>query len=187
MRLSDQAMRSKNAPGGSAARPQAECFDEFGEGGAMPIDKRKRHRRTATEIQRHFKCQVEGCYKSYGSEGSLNQHMKLKHYDYYQQQIRCGNLQSGPGRISRGGQQNRRALGGLQLNPGHMADPAASSVIQGKAGEKAQEEGRSQPEQSDASMLKDDEDDSNELMGRDVEFDESEEGEEEENDGFYLN
>ena len=63
-------------------------------------DKRKRHRRTATEIQRHYKCPVEGCHKSYGSEGSMNQHMKLKHVEFYRQQIQIGNLQSGPGRIS---------------------------------------------------------------------------------------
>ena len=68
-------------------------------------DKRKRHRRTATEIERHFVCQVDGCTKSYGSEGSLNQHMKLKHPEYYRQQIAAGNLQSGPGRIS-----NRQAI-----------------------------------------------------------------------------
>lgn len=35
-------------------------------------DKRKRHRRTATEIHRHFACPVVGCSKSYGSEGSMN-------------------------------------------------------------------------------------------------------------------
>lgn len=48
-------------------------------------EKRKRHRRTATEIARHYKCPVEECPKSYGSEGSLNQHIKLKHPEYYQQ------------------------------------------------------------------------------------------------------
>ena len=61
-------------------------------------DKRKRHRRTATEIARLFKCPVADCHKSYGSEGSLNQHMKLKHPEYYQHQVMAGNLQSGPGR-----------------------------------------------------------------------------------------
>ena len=55
-------------------------------------DKRKRHRRTATEIQRHYACPVAGCHKSYGSEGSMNQHMKLKHVEFYRQQIQCGNL-----------------------------------------------------------------------------------------------
>ena len=39
----------------------------------------KRKRRIATEIPRHFTCKY--CEKSYGSEGSLNQHMKLKHDD----------------------------------------------------------------------------------------------------------
>ena len=41
--------------------------------------KTKRHRRTALEIERHYKCTVITCGKYYGSEGSLNQHMKLKH------------------------------------------------------------------------------------------------------------
>eukprot|EP00826_Nyctotherus_ovalis_P002022 TRINITY_DN10384_c0_g3_i1.p1 TRINITY_DN10384_c0_g3~~TRINITY_DN10384_c0_g3_i1.p1 ORF type:complete len:143 (-),score=36.42 TRINITY_DN10384_c0_g3_i1:117-545(-) len=42
-------------------------------------DKKKRHRRTAMEIERRYKCKIKGCGKSYGSEGSLSQHMKLKH------------------------------------------------------------------------------------------------------------
>ena len=41
------------------------------------LGKRKRHRRTALEIERSHACQV--CGKSYGSEGSLSQHVKLKH------------------------------------------------------------------------------------------------------------
>ncbi|CDW75489.1 UNKNOWN [Stylonychia lemnae] len=47
--------------------------------GNIPYDKRKRYRRTANEIERRFVC---WCGKSYGSEGSLNQHKKLKsHFD----------------------------------------------------------------------------------------------------------
>jgi len=46
-------------------------------------EKKKRNRRTATEIARHYKCPIEDCPKSYGSEGSLNQHIKLKHHEYY--------------------------------------------------------------------------------------------------------
>lgn len=42
-------------------------------------DRKKRFRRTANEIQRNFKCTVEKCQKLYGSEGSLHQHVKLKH------------------------------------------------------------------------------------------------------------
>ena len=45
--------------------------------------KRKRFRKTAAEINRHFRCPIESCQKAYGSEGSLNQHIKLKHNDYY--------------------------------------------------------------------------------------------------------
>lgn len=38
--------------------------------------KEKRRRRTALEIERKYLCKYDGCPKSYGSEGSLNQHMK---------------------------------------------------------------------------------------------------------------
>jgi len=41
-------------------------------------------RRVASEIKRHYKCMVEDCSKAYGSEGSLNQHIKLKHPEYFQ-------------------------------------------------------------------------------------------------------
>jgi transcription elongation factor Elf1 len=37
----------------------------------------KRLRRKAAQIERHFKCSY--CSKSYGAEGSLNQHVRLKH------------------------------------------------------------------------------------------------------------
>jgi hypothetical protein len=39
------------------------------------MDKKKRFRRTANQIERNFYC---SCGKAYGSEGSLNQHKKLK-------------------------------------------------------------------------------------------------------------
>lgn len=42
-------------------------------------EKKKRVRRCANEIQRKYICQVSGCEKSYGTEGSMAQHMKLKH------------------------------------------------------------------------------------------------------------
>jgi len=48
------------------------------------LERKKRHRRTAGEIERHYVCQIKGCTKSYGSEGSLSQHMKLKHKEYTQ-------------------------------------------------------------------------------------------------------
>lgn len=44
------------------------------ENGNMDAPK-KRHRRTANEINRNFVCY---CGKAYGSEGSLNQHKKNK-------------------------------------------------------------------------------------------------------------
>ena len=54
-------------------------------------EKKKRHRRTATEIARHYKCPIHDCPKSYGSEGSLNQHIKLKHPEYYTEMIQQNN------------------------------------------------------------------------------------------------
>jgi len=43
-------------------------------------NKRKKHlRRTAQEIDRTFICPYEGCCKFFGSEGSQNLHIKIKH------------------------------------------------------------------------------------------------------------
>ena len=38
---------------------------------------RKRHRKNKNEIAREFKCNL--CEKKYGSEGSLKQHIRIKH------------------------------------------------------------------------------------------------------------
>ncbi|KAI9914379.1 hypothetical protein PsorP6_007116 [Peronosclerospora sorghi] len=40
---------------------------------------KKRRRRSAAEIDRKYKCTFAGCFKAYGSEGSLIHHQKLKH------------------------------------------------------------------------------------------------------------
>ena len=45
--------------------------------------KKKRKRKTKDEVERNFKCNLDSCGKSYGSENSLNQHMKLKHPDFW--------------------------------------------------------------------------------------------------------
>ncbi|CAD8152588.1 unnamed protein product [Paramecium octaurelia] len=42
-------------------------------------ERKKRLRSLASEIQRNFECPLTKCSKKYGSEGSLNQHIKLKH------------------------------------------------------------------------------------------------------------
>jgi hypothetical protein len=54
-------------------------------------EKGKRLRRNADEIERYYKCTVKACAKSYGSEGSLNQHYKLKHPEIY---VSLPNVQS---------------------------------------------------------------------------------------------
>ena len=41
---------------------------------------RKRHRRLKSEIKRNFLCKY--CNKTYGTEASLNQHLKIKHLIY---------------------------------------------------------------------------------------------------------
>ena len=41
--------------------------DELSEGNTGQLDeKKKRVRRSASEIARHYKCPIEGCSKSYG-------------------------------------------------------------------------------------------------------------------------
>ena len=49
--------------------------DEDSEGDVGKDGIRRRYRRTANEIERRFVC---WCGKAYGSEGSLNQHKKIK-------------------------------------------------------------------------------------------------------------
>jgi len=39
----------------------------------------KKKRRKRDEIDRQFKCNINGCSKSYGSEGALKTHQKIKH------------------------------------------------------------------------------------------------------------
>lgn len=46
-------------------------------------NKKKRHRRNASEIARDYQCPIENCDKSYGAEASLTQHVKLKHQSFY--------------------------------------------------------------------------------------------------------
>ena len=57
----------------------------------IDTEKKKRHRRTATEIARCYKCPITDCPKSYGGEGALNQHLKLKHKAYYEEMIKQNN------------------------------------------------------------------------------------------------
>lgn len=40
---------------------------------------KKKHRRLAVEISKDFKCPYPGCSKQYGTDVSLNLHIKLKH------------------------------------------------------------------------------------------------------------
>ena len=46
--------------------------------------RKRRYRRRANQISRSYICNLPTCRKAYGSEGSLNQHMKIKHPEYYQ-------------------------------------------------------------------------------------------------------
>lgn len=48
-------------------------------------EKKRRKRRNASEIERLYRCRAEGCGKSYGSEGTLSQHLKLKHHELFVQ------------------------------------------------------------------------------------------------------
>lgn len=41
--------------------------------------RKRRYRRKATQIERLYKCQEKNCNRSYGTEGALKMHLKLKH------------------------------------------------------------------------------------------------------------
>lgn len=45
--------------------------------------KKKRKRKLKNEVTRNFKCGYPGCTKSYGSDNSLNQHVKIKHSEFW--------------------------------------------------------------------------------------------------------
>lgn len=47
------------------------------------VHKKKRKRKLKTEVVRNFKCGYPGCTKSYGSDNSLNQHVKIKHSEFW--------------------------------------------------------------------------------------------------------
>eukprot|EP01120_Amphizonella_sp_Union-15-10_P012310 TRINITY_DN5443_c0_g1_i3.p1 TRINITY_DN5443_c0_g1~~TRINITY_DN5443_c0_g1_i3.p1 ORF type:complete len:507 (-),score=88.03 TRINITY_DN5443_c0_g1_i3:167-1687(-) len=46
--------------------------------------KKRRVRRTAAEIERNWRCDINSCNKAYGTEGALKMHMKLKHPGFKQ-------------------------------------------------------------------------------------------------------
>ena len=46
-------------------------------------ERKKRYRRQASQIVREYECNVPSCCKSYGTEASLIQHIKLKHPKYF--------------------------------------------------------------------------------------------------------
>lgn len=59
------------------------------------LSREKRKRRTAHEIDRLYVCTIDGWSKSYGSEGSLNQHVKNKHREFYHLYVENLNLNDG--------------------------------------------------------------------------------------------
>ncbi len=80
--MSQQQQQSSNLSGSGLQGPPAAAA-----GGAYQASHfsrhKKRYRRTANEIERRFRCPVENCMKAYGCEGSLNQHIKIKHPEIY--------------------------------------------------------------------------------------------------------
>ena len=45
--------------------------------------KKRRKRKLKSEVERNFRCAVPNCNRAYGSENSLNQHIKLKHPKFW--------------------------------------------------------------------------------------------------------
>lgn len=51
--------------------------------GLNNVMKQKRKRKKKDQVMRKFHCKIGKCDKSYGTENSLNQHMKLKHIEFW--------------------------------------------------------------------------------------------------------
>ena len=64
------------------SKPNAEKSNEQTSESSTKQPKGKRYRRLAKQIHRTNSCPCSGCGKSYGSEGSLHQHMRLKHPEF---------------------------------------------------------------------------------------------------------
>ena len=47
------------------------------------VAKQKRKRKKKDQVMRNYHCKIGDCGKSYGTENSLNQHMKLKHIEFW--------------------------------------------------------------------------------------------------------
>ena len=62
---------------------EAQTMGNISLGGAGDTIKKKRKRKTKDQVERNFSCNIDNCTKSYGSENSLNQHMKLKHTEFW--------------------------------------------------------------------------------------------------------
>ena len=54
--------------------------------------KQKRHRRTAAEIDRGFKCTASNCHKAYGTEGALKMHLRIKHPSHHYNNAPTSNI-----------------------------------------------------------------------------------------------
>ena len=65
--------------------------DSFDIGDGLHI-KKKRKRKSKAEVDRSFRCVVQGCVKAYGTENSLNQHIKLKHKEFWEQLKESGGM-----------------------------------------------------------------------------------------------
>ena len=69
--------------------PDSELADNLdnnnNDGQSTDSDKKKlRKRKKKGEVTRAFECPVDSCNKGYGSENSLNQHLKIKHQEYWE-------------------------------------------------------------------------------------------------------
>ena len=113
-------------------------------------ERRKRHRRTANEIHRHYPCPVEECPKSYGSEGSLNQHLKLKHPEYYQAQLQASNATQHmmPGVLSQSSGQKVVGLSAVSLTSNKQSDGGTGMAKKPQAMAASQQSGQSQLSQN---------------------------------------
>jgi len=67
-------LETQDEPATFLSRPSSPGSSSSGDDKAS-----KKKRRKRDEIDRQFKCNINGCSKSYGSEGALKTHQKIKH------------------------------------------------------------------------------------------------------------
>ena len=89
---------------------------------------RKRIRKKKSEVVRNHPCKFPGCTKAYGTDNSLNQHMRIKHPEFLKQ-IRMGHI---PAEELRRNVENNQSLNRMHhtMERGYTATQIKQELIE---------------------------------------------------------